>query len=71
MKQEHWQNFVLGLILRSQLVVMYFIPTEGLIMLRDSTWQIISEGWSGKVVRQVNVVVRKGSQNPQVLSWKE
>ena len=43
----------------------------GMIMLRDSTWQIISEGWSGKVVRQVKVVVRKGSQNPQVLSWKE
>jgi hypothetical protein len=43
----------------------------GLIMLRDSTWQIISEGWSGKVVRQVNVVVRKGSQNPQILNWTE
>lgn len=43
----------------------------GLIMLHDSTWQIISEGRSGKVVRQVYVVVRKGSQNPQVLSWKE
>lgn len=28
-KQDQWQNFVLGLILRSQLVVMYFIPTEG------------------------------------------
>ena len=43
----------------------------GLIMLRDNTWQIISEGWSGKVVRQVTVVVRKGSQNPQILNWKE
>ncbi len=43
----------------------------GLIMLRDSTWQIISEGWSGKVVRQVSVVVRKGSQNPQILNWQE
>lgn len=43
----------------------------GLIMLRDSTWQIISDGWSGKVIRQVNVVVRKGSQNPQILNWKE
>jgi hypothetical protein len=43
----------------------------GLIMLRDSTWQIISEGWSGKVVRQVVVVARKGSQNPQILNWKE
>ncbi len=43
----------------------------GLIMLRDNTWQIISEGWSGKVVRQVTVVVRKGSQNPQIRQWKE
>jgi hypothetical protein len=43
----------------------------GLIMLRDNTWQIISEGWSGKVVRQMTVVVRKGSQNPQILNWKE
>ena len=43
----------------------------GLIMLRDNTWQIISEGWSGKVIRQVTVVVRKGSQNPQILNWKE
>ena len=43
----------------------------GLIMLRDNTWQIISEGWSGKVVRQVTVVVRKGSQNPEIRNWKE
>lgn len=43
----------------------------GLIMLRDNTWQIRSEGWSGKVIRQVTVVVRKGSQNPQILNWKE
>ncbi len=43
----------------------------GLIMLRDNTWQIVAEGWSGKVVRQVAVVVRKGSQNPQILNWQE
>lgn len=43
----------------------------GLIMLRDNTWQIVSEGWSGKVIRQVTVLVRKGSQNPQILNWKE
>ena len=48
-----------------------FQQLGGLIMLRDNTWQIISEGWSGKVVRQVTVVVRKGSQNPQILNWKE
>jgi type II secretory pathway component PulK len=43
----------------------------GMIMLHDNTSQIISEGWSGKVVRQVSVVVHKGGQNPQFLSWKE
>ena len=43
----------------------------GLIMLRDNTWQIISEGWSGNVVRQVTVTVVKGSQNPQIKNWKE
>ena len=43
----------------------------GLITLRDNTWQIIAEGWSGKVVRQVTVVVVKGSQNPQIRRWKE
>ena len=43
----------------------------GLISLRDNTWQIISTGWSGKVVRQVEVVVVKGSQNPQIKKWKE
>ncbi len=43
----------------------------GLITLRDNTWQILAEGWSGKVVRQVAVVVRKGSQNPQILNWQE
>ncbi len=43
----------------------------GLIGLHDNAWQIISEGWSGKVVRQATVVVRKGSQNPQILNWQE
>jgi hypothetical protein len=43
----------------------------GLIILRDNTWQIRSTGWSGKVVRQVTTVVRKGGQNPQILNWKE
>jgi len=43
----------------------------GLITLRDNTWQIISEGWSGKVIRQVTVVVVKGSQNPQIRNWTE
>ena len=43
----------------------------GLIMLRDNTWHISAEGWSGKVIRQVEVVTRKGGQNPQILDWKE
>ncbi len=48
-----------------------FQALGGLIMLRDNTWQIRAEGWSGKVIRQVTLVVRKGSQNPQILNWKE
>ncbi len=43
----------------------------GLIMVKDATWHITVEGWSGKVVRQVEVVARKGGQNPQILNWKE
>jgi general secretion pathway protein K len=43
----------------------------GLIGLKDNTWNIISEGWSGKVHRQIEVVARKGGQNPTILSWKE
>lgn len=43
----------------------------GLIMLRDNTWRVECEGWSGKVVRQVTVAVRKGSQNPTILNWQE
>jgi general secretion pathway protein K len=43
----------------------------GLMIVRDNTWNIISEGWSGKVHRQVEVVTRKGGQNPQILDWKE
>jgi hypothetical protein len=44
---------------------------SGLIGLKDSTWHITSEGWSGKVHRQIEVVARKGGQNPNILSWKE
>jgi len=43
----------------------------GLIMPKDNTWRIISEGHSGKVVRQVEVVVHKGGANPQIVFWKE
>ena len=44
---------------------------SGLIGLKDSTWHITSEGWRGKVHRQIEVVARKGGQNPNILSWKE
>jgi general secretion pathway protein K len=43
----------------------------GIIGLRDNTWHITAEGWSGKVRRQVEVVAVKGSQNPMIRDWKE
>lgn len=48
-----------------------YAALSGLIGLKDSTWNITSEGWSGKVHRQIEVVARKGGQNPNILSWKE
>ena len=42
-----------------------------LVVLNDNTWQIVSEGWAGKVVRQVGVVVLKEGQSPKILRWKE
>jgi hypothetical protein len=48
-----------------------FSALGGLIGLKDNTWHITSEGWSGKVHRQIEVVARKGGQNPNILSWKE
>ncbi len=37
----------------------------------EQTFRIKSEGRSGKVVRQVQVVVRKGAGAPRILSWIE
>ena len=48
-----------------------FAALGGLIGLKDNTWHITAEGWSGKVHRQIEVVARKGGQNPNILSWKE
>lgn len=48
-----------------------FNALGGLIGLRDQTWHITAEGWAGKVHRQVEVVTRKGGQNPQILDWTE
>jgi hypothetical protein len=43
----------------------------GLVNIKDTTWRIISDGWSGNVHRQVEVVAVKGGQNPQIKRWKE
>jgi hypothetical protein len=48
-----------------------FQALGGLIGLRDNNWRIISDGWAGKVHRQIEVVAAKGSQNPQIKRWKE
>ncbi len=37
----------------------------------DPVMRILSEGRSGKEIRQVEVVARKGGGNPLILSWKE
>jgi type II secretory pathway component PulK len=40
-------------------------------MINDPVVRIISAGQSGKVIRQVEVVARKGTLTPLILSWKE
>jgi hypothetical protein len=42
-----------------------------LITVNEVTSRILSEGFSGKVVRQVQVVVRKGTGKTQIRSWIE
>ncbi len=42
-----------------------------LVTINERTLRIRSEGHSGKVVRQLQVVVRKGTGNPQIRSWIE
>ncbi len=41
------------------------------VSAKDQTQRIISEGHAGNVIRQLEVVVRKGGSNPQVLYWQE
>lgn len=48
-----------------------FAEISDLISLNDPTLRIVSVGMSGKVARQVEVVVRKGGNKPQILLWKE
>jgi hypothetical protein len=43
----------------------------GLLGMRDPVMHIVSEGRAGKVVRQLEVVARKGGTNPTILYWKE
>ncbi len=43
----------------------------GLVGFKDPTMHITSEGTSAKLVRQVEVVARKGGSNPVIYSWKE
>ena len=43
----------------------------GLIGWKDTTMHITSEGTSAKVVRQVEVIARKGGSTPVILYWKE
>jgi type II secretory pathway component PulK len=44
---------------------------SGLVTAKSQIQRIISEGRSANVVRQVEVVVRKGGANPTILHWKE
>jgi len=44
---------------------------SGLVTFKDPTMHITSEGFSGDVKRQIEVVVRKESDKPVIWSWKE
>lgn len=44
---------------------------EPLVMVNEPTLRIRSEGYSGKVIRQVQVVVRKVQGTPKIYSWIE
>lgn len=48
-----------------------FEEVSRLATIKDPTARITSEGRAANVVRQVEVVARKGGGNPTILSWKE
>lgn len=48
-----------------------FKELSGLVVAKDQVQRVISEGRAGNVVRQLEVVVRKGGSNPIVLYWQE
>jgi len=53
------------------LTAQQYQEISGLVTFKDPTMHITSEGYSGNVDRQVEVVVRKGTGTPKILSWKE
>lgn len=48
-----------------------FREMSSLVVAKDQTQRIISEGRAGNVSRQLEVVVRKGGSNPAILLWQE
>ncbi len=48
-----------------------FKALGGLLGMRDPVMHITAKGFSGKVIRQVDVVARKGVSNPAILYWTE
>lgn len=48
-----------------------FKSLNGLVGMRDPVVRVLAEGQAGKVIRQVEVVARKGGPNASILSWKE
>jgi hypothetical protein len=48
-----------------------FQQIAGLVGFKDQVFRIMSVGKSGDVTRSVQMVVRKGGNVPQLISWKE
>jgi hypothetical protein len=48
-----------------------FEELSGLVNVKDPTVRIVSEGHSGKIVRQIEVVATKGGGTPAIRHWKE
>jgi len=48
-----------------------FQQIAGLVILKDQVFRIASVGKSGDLQRSVQMIVRKGGNVPQVISWKE
>lgn len=48
-----------------------FDVLNGLLSLNDPTIHITSDGYSGDVVRRVDVVAIKGGNQPQIIQWRE